>query len=264
VTFRQWSKYYVYGQIGAFPYFGTQVYFPKGSSAFRAMCEQGIFERENAGILQKLCRDGSYMLDVGANLGLMALPVLSAVPQSIVVSFEPSPNTLPWLKKTISGSVHSARWQLVEKAVGSASGRADFSVSVPTEGLYDGLIYTRRSIESRRVNVDVTTVDSEWKRLGCPDVSMIKIDVEGGELDVLRGGTECLSQARPFVLLEWCPMNFQAYHVACDALFHFARERRYLLYALPAIVPLNIPGDLELQVLRTESFLMAPARTCGV
>jgi Methyltransferase FkbM domain len=88
---------------------------------------------------------------------------------------------------------------------------------------------------------------------------VIKIDVEGGELDVLRGATNCLCKTRPSVLLEWCPLNFSAYDVPCDSLLHFAQEHGYLLYALPGIVPIANPVDLQLQVIRTESFLMTPS-----
>ena len=209
-------------------------------------------------MLQQLCRPGSYMFDVGANLGLMALPVLHSVPASRVVSFEPSPNTLPWLRQTITRSGVGDRWQLVEKALASAPGTADFSVSAPTEGLYDGLKHTRRTAQVRKTRVEVTSLDLEWERLGCPAVSIIKIDVEGGELDVLRGGSECLSRLHPYVLLEWCHLNLRAYDIPLDTLFHFASEHGYLLYALPEIVPVATTNALELQARRTESFLMAP------
>lgn len=243
---------------GFFPYFGVRVHFPKGSSAFREACNQGIFEAGNAHVLQHLYRPGSVMFDVGANLGLMALPVLSAVPDSQVVSFEPSPNTLPWLRRTIAGSGLKNRWLLVEKAVSSKPGASDFSLSAPAEGLYDGLVHTRRSAESRRVKVEVTTLDEEWKRLNCPAVSVLKIDVEGGELEVLWGAQELLAQTCPSVLLEWCPLNLEVYHLPVDSLFHFARECRYSLYALPAMVPIRTPSELELHVIQTYSFLMSP------
>ena len=210
VTPRQWAKYHLYNRRGAFPYFGYRVYFPKGCNAFRAACDQGIFEASNVRILQRLCQPGTYMFDVGANLGLMALPVLSSVAGAKVVSFEPSPNTVPFLRRTIAHSGLDDRWQLVEKAVAGAPGTAGFSLSTQTEGLYDGLRHTRRAPQSRQVQVDVTSLDEAWISLGRPRVSMIKIDVEGGELDVLRGARECLGRERPHVLLEWCDLNLPA------------------------------------------------------
>ena len=198
------------------------------------------------------------MFDVGANLGLMALPVLGSVAGAKVISFEPSPNTTPWLRKTVAGSNLGDRWKLIEKAVASTPGVARFSVSASTEGLYDGLKHTQRSDEVRTEEVEVTSLDLEWNRSGCPDVSVIKIDVEGGELDVLRGGQECLRQTRPFVLTEWCDLNLRAYGVPDDSLLGFAEEHDYLVYALPELVPVGTATDLRLQVVRTESFLMAP------
>jgi FkbM family methyltransferase len=259
VTPRQWAKYHRYNRAGVFPYFGFRVYFPKGSSAFRAACEQGIFEAPNVRILQRLCRPGTYMFDVGANLGLMALPVLSATSESRLVSFEPSPNTIPFLRRTIAESGLGGRWRLVEKAVACAPGTANFSLSARTEGFYDGLRHTHRAPEARQVQVEVTSLDEEWMSLGCPPVSMIKIDVEGGELDVLRGARECLSRERPHILLEWSVLNLPAYDVPGDALFPFASEHCYVLYALPEMVPITTPMDLSLQAMRTESFLMISA-----
>jgi FkbM family methyltransferase len=260
VTLRKWAKRKLYGRAGAFPYFGSRVYFPKGSVAFEAACEQGIFEADNVGLLQRLCRPGTHMFDVGSNLGLMALPVLESVPDSTVVSFEPSPNSLPWLKRTIARSAMRTRWQLIEKAACSRPGNAGFSVSTPTEGLFDGLRHTDRAVEFQRVTVETTTLDLEWRRLENCAVSVIKIDVEGAELEVLRGAGDCLEKARPFVLLEWCPLNLKAYEISTDALYQFASDHGYRLYALPQMVRVLDAADLELQTMRTESFLMAPIR----
>lgn len=257
-TLRQQAKYHWYNLWAAFPYFGYRVYFPKGCSAFQDVCTQGIFEAFNVRILQRLCRPDTYMFDVGANLGLMALPVLRAVRGSKVVSFEPSPNTVASLRRTVAESGVEDRWRLVEKAVASTPGIAAFSLSPRTEGVYDGLRYTHRTAQVQQVQVEVTSLDQEWRSLGSPSVSMIKIDVEGGELDVLRGARKCLSHERPFVLLEWCDLNLAAYGIPRDEIFFLARESCYTLYALPEMVPITTPGDLALQAIRTESFLMAP------
>src|SRR5262249_56487266 len=115
MTLRQWIKYHVYNWIGSFPYFGVRVHFPRHSAAFRAACEQGIFESENVRMLQTICRPDSYMFDVGAHLGLMAIPILAAISNSRIVSFEPSPNSAPWLKQTIATAGFGDRWTLIDK-----------------------------------------------------------------------------------------------------------------------------------------------------
>jgi FkbM family methyltransferase len=255
---RGWIKYHLYGHLGVFSYFGARIHFPRKSHAWRRVCEERIFEEDNVKFLLRLSRPATTVFDVGSNLGFMAAPILSGVLNSTVISFEPSPNTLPWLKKTIAEYPQNGRWQLVSKAVGSKPGVTSFSISTPEDAVFDGLRNTGRSKELSQIEVEVTTLDIEWQRLGCPVVSMIKIDVEGAELDVLRGAERCLHAARPFVLLEWTAQNLHAYGVSNGDLFDAVSSYRYRLYSLPDALPITCASELDLQSLRTEDFLMVP------
>jgi FkbM family methyltransferase len=68
---------------------------------------------------------------------------------------------------------------------------------------FDGLRNTGRKKGGSAVTVPISTLDAEWREVGKPNVSLIKIDVEGAELGVLRGGSECIGQCKPAILLEW-------------------------------------------------------------
>jgi len=263
MTLRKRLKHWLYGSCpglaGRFSYFGTRVYFPKGSLSFRAACDQGIFESDNVCLLQGLVRPVSWFFDVGTNIGLMSVPVLRSVPDVRVVSFEPSPNTLPWLRRTIEQSSFRDRWTLVPKAVGAEPGRVTFSVSETENSLYDGLRNTGRVSQAQTAEVEQTTLDATWKELGTPAVSMIKCDVEGGELAVLQGARECLATSRPAILIECNRQNLEAYGCAPDALVAFSREVNFKLYAVPTLVEVCTAQQLELHMLFTESFLLCPA-----
>jgi len=264
MTARQAIKYWLYGSCpgfaGSFRYFGIRIYFPKRALLFRAACEQGVFEADNVRLLQGLVRPGSYFFDVGANIGLMSVPVLYCVRDVRAVSFEPSPNTLPHLRRTIEQSSLGDRWTLIPKAVGMETGQVTFSVANPENGAYDGLRNTRRVEEATQATVEVTTLDHEWERLGRPQVSAIKIDVEGGELAVLQGALDLLKQCRPFVLLEWNKTNLKPYDVTPRALSDFAHANDFLILALPHLNPVATAAELEVQLLQTESFLLIPAK----
>ncbi len=256
-------KYWLYGHCpgfaGSFPYFGTQVYFPRDSISFRAACEQGIFEADNVRLLQALVRPNTTYFDVGANIGLMSIPILQGCSTCMVVSFDPSPNTVPYLQRTASESSFKNRWVIVARALSDIQGQAEFYLASEELSMFDGLRDTRRAVITRTVPVEVSTLDKEWSTLGCPVVSVIKCDVEGNELAILRGAEAVLRRDRPFVLLEWNRDNLLAYECDPTEILNFADNNSYRLFALPQIIEISSRLELTLQMTLGESFLLAPA-----
>ena len=256
---KKWLFGYCPGMAGSFRYFGVKVFFPPGSLSFAAACEQGIFEAENVRVLQALAKPETTVFDVGANIGLMAIPLLTHVAGCRVISFEPSANTLPYLRKTIEGSAYQQRWSLVPKAVGRNSGRVSFSLSSKENSLFDGLKSTGRVPVGSATEVEMTTLDEIWRNAGRPRVSLIKCDVEGAEMQVLEGAVECLRQEKPSVLLEWNGQNLKAYECPANAICDFAVRNGYSLYSIPSGTKVDSPHELALQMAFTESFLLMPA-----
>jgi FkbM family methyltransferase len=254
--FKQWLYGTCPGFVGAFPYFGVRTYFPSGSIVFEAACAQGIYEPGNLRAMQAFARAGSCVLDVGANIGLMSVPVLATNPGVKVVSFEASPGTAQFLRKTRDQSAFTDRWDIVSKAVGSAAGTAEFNVSAIELGAYDGFKSTGRAATESAVTVDVTTIDLEWQARGCPDISVIKVDVEGAEYDVLSGGAKCIAQCRPAMVIEWSPRNIGAYGRTMGDLLDLARRLDCRVWALPNLVEVSDPVGLQVQASATESYLL--------
>jgi FkbM family methyltransferase len=262
MTLRKSIKHWLHdkcpGLAGNFRYYGTKIYFRPGSMLFRVACEQGVYEAANMDLLAGLARPGAWHFDLGANIGLMAAPILDRVPDCRVLSFEPSANVLPYLQRTASESPNATRWTVVPKAVGAQVGTVKFSLNSPTNSPYDGIHATDRVTSERQVEVEMTTIDAEWKRLGMPKVSGIKIDVEGAELSALQGARECLAQEKPPVLLEWNAENLAPYHCAPESLLAFAEEIGWQVFAMPNLIPVKTTKELALHMIRTESFLLAP------
>jgi len=66
-------------------------------------------------------------------------------------------------------------------------------------------------------------------------IRFIKIDVEGGELDVLRGATRTLEASRPIVAFECGASSFLGYHEAPDAIFEVFASRSYRVYSITGL-----------------------------
>ena len=176
-----------------------------------------------------------------------------------MVSFEPSPNALPYLARTVQESPYAPRWQLVGAMVGEEQGESEFFTAAPSEGAFDGSRPTGRVATTGRVLVPVTTLDHEWAARECPRISVIKIDVEGGEFGVLQGATVCLRETRPFVLLEWNEVNLKAHGARLIDLLVCAETHRYSVLRLPDLVPIQTNGQLRAcAALGVENFLLSP------
>jgi FkbM family methyltransferase len=259
---RKQIKEWLYGSCpgfaGAFPYYGTKVYFPKNSLIFKIACEQGIYEKENIHILSSLIKPDSVYFDVGANIGLMAIPVLHQSNSCTVVSFEPSPTTLQFLTRTVKESEFSDRWQLIGKAAGSSMGTLDFFTASNDLGALDGFQDTKRAGEMSKITVPVTTLDAEWLAMDKPSVSAIKLDIEGAELAALEGALQCITTERPCILTEWNPVNLKAYDCDPKSLLNFVEKAQYKIFSLPYLIPVHNSVGLKTQMMTTESFLLLP------
>jgi FkbM family methyltransferase len=251
-------KLRIYGAAGSFPYFRNKVYFPKGSHVFERACGEGVYEKQSVRLIAALVRPASVYLDVGANIGLLAIPILDYEPACQVVSFEPSPNALPYLERTARESRFRARWRIVAAATGSAPGTADFFQHDPGKGAYDSLGQTGRGGAATSVTVPVTTIDAEWKALGRPAVSVIKMDIEGAEMLAIAGAEACLRQCRPSVLLEWRAENIAAFNCRPGALFEAAKNLDYDLFCASTLTPIETETALQLRMLRYEDYLLVP------
>jgi FkbM family methyltransferase len=250
---------------GRFRYCGQVVYFPLGSSTFERVCEEGIYEREVTNLILALAEPGTTYFDVGANIGLLSVPVLSACPTVKVVSIEASPDTLPFLRKTQLRAQRSGNWVVIGAAVAAKVGEAEFWSSWGgTMGAFDGLRDTGRGGRKRVVRVAVRTLDDIWREQGCPPVSIVKMDIEGGEYQALRGAKELISQARPTFIIEWNDKNLGAYGVKAEELLSLGEEMSYKLYACPNLIPVGTRALLRMAMTQTETFILVPPESRGI
>ncbi len=209
---------------------------------FKRACEQGIYEWDNLQLLYSVVTPESVFFDVGANIGLMSIPVLSRCDSCTVVSFESSPSTLKHLLRTARWSAFRDRWHVVGKVVGREG---------PTPG-------HQPQTETLTTGISHTNLDTEWMAMGKPRVSAIKITAQGAEAETLEGAKHCILSERPHILLEWHPVHLRAYDRPPASLFLIANRFRYRIYSLPCLVPITDAITLRVHMLKSASFLLTP------
>jgi FkbM family methyltransferase len=176
-----------------------------------------------------------------------------------VVSFEPSPNSLPYLERTRAESSHRDRWTVIGAAVAEHSGEHAFTIGSPMDALYDGFRSGDRIAGARTITVPVTTLDETWRELGQPAVSFIKIDVEGAEAGVLNGAEALLGQCHPAVVVEWIAPYLQRFRTPAPELLEIAHRHNYRVFTIPGGAPVDNESALAAQMIDCDNFLLLAA-----
>ncbi|MBN3789413.1 FkbM family methyltransferase [Burkholderia sp. Ac-20353] len=134
---------------------------------------------------------GQLILDVGANIGNHAL-YMAMVSGSEVIAFEPNAELCDALRRSINENGAGEHMTVRQCAVGAANGKGRFAeIHVDNLGA--------QSVKVGEGDIDVITLDS--LAFDAP-VKLVKIDVEGMELDVLRGASKLLEKDRPLIYVE--------------------------------------------------------------
>jgi FkbM family methyltransferase len=146
--------------------------------------------RDDIELYRSLLRPGALCFDVGANIGEKSEALLEAGAR--VVAFEPNPLVLPELQARCG---HHKNWTVVATALGS--GAAIATLHARESHGQSSLAAEWGGNVIATYNVPVVTLDSAIQCFGSP--AFCKIDVEGWELEVMRG----LTQPIPLISFEF-------------------------------------------------------------
>jgi FkbM family methyltransferase len=178
-----------------------------GQSYFRGDAEAPV----QKALAEKL-RPGMIFYDLGANIGFFSmLAALAVGPNGVVFSFEPDPGNARRLQRNLERN-KLENVTIIRKGVWSTSGRHAFAVadqSSPDRG-------TGRFVEGEGETstlLECVAIDDFVQTAPFPDA--IKCDVEGAEVEVLRGATKLLTTQRPWIV---CEMHSEANGRACREL----------------------------------------------
>lgn len=147
-------------------------------------------------------REGDQFIDVGANFGLHTLYAARKVgTKGRVHAFEPVLANLRLLRRNVKLSGVKQQVIIIPRAVSNSS--APFlEMDLPDEGLAVAASLSHGSAQGRRViHVPNTRLDDCKFDFNMP-LRMLKVDVEGAEMEVLRGGQALLLKHHPWLLVE--------------------------------------------------------------
>jgi FkbM family methyltransferase len=174
---------------------GTMMYLRQDVYIGRSFTEYGEYSEGEVDLFRQCLRPGDVALDIGANLGAHTLPMAQLVgPSGAVFAFEPQRILFQILCANVAlnelPNVHA-----LPVALGRAVGRT----KVPALDYRGASNFGGVSLGGAHgEDVPVLTLD----QLEVSKIKLIKIDVEGMELDVLAGAKQTLARCRPILYVE--------------------------------------------------------------
>ena len=154
------------------------------------------YDRQTKAILKKVCKENSVCIDVGCYRGDILQAMMEAAPDAYHIAFEPVPDQFAFLKENFS-----ERADIYPYALGNENKETIFHhvVSNPT---YSGLQQRKYKGEEeiKEIRVQVRKLDEVISH-DIP-ITLLKIDVEGGEFDVLKGSTAIIQKWNPYIIFE--------------------------------------------------------------
>jgi FkbM family methyltransferase len=176
-----WQAARLFGDnvVLGFPFVNdTYLYMTRGDTGASGNWYNGFDEPHDMGFIVHVLRQGDTFVDVGANVG--SFSIAAAAAKARVVSFEPIPSTFAKLQRNVRFNGLEKEVELHNVGLSSLPGRLRFTASLDSVNHVAEQGYVGSIVE-----VPVTTMDAA---LMGKSPTVIKIDVEGFESEVLSGG----------------------------------------------------------------------------
>ncbi|MFC2101764.1 FkbM family methyltransferase [Bacteroidota bacterium] len=187
----------------------------------RSLYYTGTYEKGTLFILSQILREGDLFVDVGANIGIMAIYGSILVGESgKVIAFEANPET----KEILDDNIKINRATNIETspyAVGSERSTGSIYLNTAVERGAASLIKSEASSDFHPV--EIIPLD-EYENLKGKKIRAIKIDIEGYELEALKGSGLILKGTDPPILILECSETRQNLNATTADLYNYIKE----------------------------------------
>lgn len=196
------------------------------------------FELDEVDFVNRYLGKGDTFVDIGTNVGLFSLHAATSVGiEGRVISFEPSTVTVSRLKDNIQlnglGNI-----EIIQAGLSSEKGELELTVAGDGYDAFNSFAVPFMGSSMSKELVQVMTLDGfmSSRKIAPADVRLMKIDVEGWELHVLRGAADFLGHSdAPVLLVEFTEANAKSAGSSCIELGNTLGALGYQLYTYDAV-----------------------------
>jgi len=159
----------------------------------------GGYEKGTTMVFTALVKEGMNIVDIGANVGYYTLLAARRVgTHGKVYAFEPEPRNFELLIENIRMNSYE-NVIAIQRAVSNESGTAPLFLSPRCSGAHS--LVSTRDYSNETIAVETVTLDKFFEMEGCPAIQLIKMDIEGWEMEALDGMHKLIMCNSPLILV---------------------------------------------------------------
>ncbi len=182
------------------------------------------FEAGPIRLLRPWVRPGTFVIDVGANIGFFTRRFATWVGEGgKVIAVEPEALNYSRLQHAVAEAGLTDVVETIQAAVAERSGEGLLEVNPGHPGDH--------KLGTKGVPITMTTIDELLATRGWPEVSLIKVDVQGAEARVLAGARQTLAKFRPALFLEVDDQQLRQFGSSAGELLTSATSQGYTIHS---------------------------------
>jgi FkbM family methyltransferase len=205
----------------------------------------GEYEKPLGIVLKRLLHPDSTFLDIGANIGYFSLLAARSAPDGYIVSFEP----VSYLFEAFENNVRLNSITNIKSIKAAVSEKEETRLIYLSDMDNTGMSSFQKpeNYSGKNEMVKVVSIDSWFSNSGLTKVDLIKIDVEGNELAVLKGMKETVTVFQPHILLELNPETLSYFSLTPADILSYITEWPYKLFLITTSGKLKLldTGDVK-------------------
>ncbi len=212
---------------------GHTVRLPRSSAQTWGPAFTGTYDEAELDLISRFVGEGCLILDVGACFGLYSIPlaVLARKRAGRVVAFEPVSSNVTVLSRNVVANGLAETIAVLPRGLGSRPSR--MWARVEAGGLGNAaMVAGKVSIGDSLADVEIVRLDDLPLPADCADrrCGLVKLDVEGFEMEVLAGADSFVGRHRPVIFGEFNTWFFDQYGLERHAPQLWAAKHRYRCY----------------------------------
>lgn len=202
-----------------------------GSGVEKCLYNYGTYEYGILKLMEYILGKGDIFIDVGANIGLMSIHASKIVGDTgKVYSFEAHPNTAKILQRNVELN-DATNVEILQQALGSEKSTGKIYSNLHINR--GGASLLKPEIDSECFDVDIIRFDDFYNAFYLPAIKLVKMDIEGFELEALKGFGDVLKSRNAPVLIIECSEERENFESRKEDLLCYIRGiNNYHIYKL--------------------------------